>query len=371
MEPAAAQTLASRTWDVAWVDRDAGSAWTGRGVGAEVNSGSPADGPELVADIHAGRRGGGTWLGGIAFPGARWTPLWAGFPAVRFVRPSRAWQGALPVAGGPRAVGGAPDEQPDPAWLDAVTRARGCIRSGGMEKVVLARAIARRAATAWDAHEVFDGFLRHVGGRRVFLLRGTDGAALVGATPETLLRIRGDRVEVDALAGSQVEGSAFTVKDRHEHRVVVDAITAVLDAFARRVHRPGAPRVMDLGYIRHLHTRLSATLAPDASVADLLRALFPTPAVAGAPREAALAFIRQHETIDRGWYAGAIGRVAPGDVDLAVALRCVLLRGAEAQVFVGAGIMDASEPGAEWAETARKSAPAMRALEGAAHAVPG
>ena len=92
---------------------------------------------------------------------------------------------------------------------------------------------------------------------------------------------------------------------------------------------------------------------------DLAARLHPTPAVAGTPRAAALAWIDAHESLDRGWYSGCIGHLdAAGGGELCVALRCALLRGEDAHLFAGAGLVEGSEPEAELRETRLK----LRAL---------
>jgi len=84
--------------------------------------------------------------------------------------------------------------------------------------------------------------------------------------------------------------------------------------------------------------------------------------VGGAPRARALEFLREHEGLDRGWYAGAVGWLGAGRADLRVALRCVLVRNELAQIFVGAGIVAGSDPSSEWTETVVKAQVALAAL---------
>jgi isochorismate synthase EntC len=114
----------------------------------------------------------------------------------------------------------------------------------------------------------------------------------------------------------------------------------------------------------HLATTVSARCA-DArtSATDLMRALHPTPAVAGTPRAAALDAIRHLEAVGRGRYAGPCGWVDDrGDGDFVVALRCGALDGATAVLHAGAGIVAGSDPDAEWLETQQKLEPMLRAL---------
>src|SRR6185369_7797404 len=113
---------------------------------------------------------------------------------------------------------------------------------------------------------------------------------------------------------------------------------------------------------QHLHTPLRGRLAPGGGLLELAGRLHPTPAVGGRPRAAALRFIRTHEGLDRGWYAGPVGWIdARGDGEMVVALRSALVRsdegGGSATLFAGCGIMGESDPIAEQAESELKLAP--------------
>jgi isochorismate synthase EntC len=226
----------------------------------------------------------------------------------------------------------------------------------GLEKVVLARAVELPVSvTGWRLFQA----LAMPAARR-FFFRAEAGACFLGATPETLVRWRGGRIEIDALAGSMPPGCDFGEKELREHRFVVRDVVRALEGLSPQA--PADPAVMELGYVRHLHTAVVAQAGAGFDFGALLGRLFPTSAVAGAPRELALDFIARNEELERGWYAGAVGRIAPGDVDLAVALRCALVEGAKARLFAGAGIVAGSSPEAEWAETARKMLPMRQAL---------
>jgi isochorismate synthase EntC len=125
------------------------------------------------------------------------------------------------------------------------------------------------------------------------------------------------------------------------------------------------PEVARLATVSHLATTIAGTVEPRSarSALELALTLHPTPAVAGAPRDTALAVLRDLETFDRGRYAGPVGWVdALGDGEWAVALRCAELEGATARLVAGAGIVAGSDPDAEWAETQAKLEPMLRVL---------
>ena len=131
------------------------------------------------------------------------------------------------------------------------------------------------------------------------------------------------------------------------------------------ISAPEAPGLLRLDAVQHLCTPLEGVLpaASSVSLLDLAADLHPSPAIAGAPRAPALAWLRAHEDLDRGWYAGAVGWMTPhGRGDLAVALRTALLRGDSAILHAGAGIVAGSTPEDELAETRLKLRGGLAAL---------
>jgi menaquinone-specific isochorismate synthase len=198
-------------------------------------------------------------------------------------------------------------------------------------------------------------------------------AVFLGASPERLVDKRGLHVASDALAGSaprRAEGDARAAlallesdKDRREHRMVVDAVRAALAPQAARIAVPAAPIVRTLRNVHHLWTPIAATLARPSHVLDLVRALHPTPAVCGTPRDAAIGWIAAHEPHTRGWYAGAVGWFdAEGDGAFSVAIRSGVLARHEAWLYAGAGIVEGSDASLEYAEARVKQAPMLTAL---------
>jgi salicylate biosynthesis isochorismate synthase/menaquinone-specific isochorismate synthase len=139
-------------------------------------------------------------------------------------------------------------------------------------------------------------------------------------------------------------------------------LTAALGEVCEQVDAPGEPTLMRLRNVQHLFTPLRGTVRGDAGVLDLVGRLHPTPALGGQPREAALAWIREREGLDRGWYGAPVGWVdARGQGEFAVAIRSALVGRYEASLFAGAGIVAASDPEREERETNIK----LRAMLGA------
>ncbi|HTG48520.1 MAG TPA: isochorismate synthase, partial [Actinomycetota bacterium] len=249
------------------------------------------------------------------------------------------------------------------AVRDALDR----IEDGELRKVVLARTIEVEAGRTLDPRRLAHR-LRAVDPAATTFAVPVPGGTLVGASPELLVSRNGLRVHANPLAGSASRSGdpardrafaqelAASAKDREEHRLVVEDVAAVLGPLCTELAWDPEPVLLETPNVWHLSTRFRGVLAdPAPDVLELVAALHPTPAVAGTPRPAALAAIRELEPFDRGTYAGPVGWVdATGDGAWAIALRCAVLDGQRATLYAGAGIVAGSVPEAELDETARK-----------------
>jgi isochorismate synthase len=259
------------------------------------------------------------------------------------------------------------------AWQGLVARAVTEMQNGSFAKVVLARAVRVRAPRQIDSAAALDRLRQDYPDTFVFALaRG--GTTFVGASPERLVSLQDGRIRATALAGSAprgadaaadarlADGLLNSAKDRAEHALVVEMIRRALAEFGGSVTAPDAPTVLRVRNVQHLFTPLEAPLADGRSVFDLLARLHPTPAVGGQPREAALAWIRANEQLDRGWYAAPLGWIdSAGNAEFCVALRSALVGRRTATLFAGCGIIAASDPARELQETRLK----LRAMLGA------
>lgn len=251
----------------------------------------------------------------------------------------------------------------DEAFLARGRAALAAIAGGRVDKLVLTRTQRVEAAGRIDPAAVLAELAAHHPACAIFGV-GHAGAAFAGASPETLLALRGDRVEVDALAGTAWQDAARALgddKNRREHDFVARAVVDALAELCADVTVPDAPEVMQLEALTHLRRRVTARWPADVGVFDLVARLHPTPAVGGAPTPAALDWLAAHHDTRGAWYTGGIGWIdAAGDGDIAVALRCGLFQGGTATLYAGAGFVAGSDPAQELAETEAKFA-AMRA----------
>ncbi len=271
-----------------------------------------------------------------------------------------------------RIASTAPPEHYEAAVARAVER----IRAGAFEKIVLAREVSVHAPAPHDAAAVF-GVLRAGFGSCFVYCAGRGDAAFVGASPELLVRREGLRASTVALAGSTRRSADPAVdthlgeqllqsgKDREEQDIVTRRIARALRPLSVWVAAPDEPAIVRVANIQHLATPIRAQLTHPRSVVDLAGLLHPTPAVGGEPHAAATPQIPAFEGLDRGWYAGPVGWTdANDDGEFCVALRCALLRGAEARLYAGVGVVRDSVPAAELAETEVKLGALLPVLSG-------
>jgi menaquinone-specific isochorismate synthase len=192
-----------------------------------------------------------------------------------------------------------------------------------------------------------------------------------GASPELLLRAERGEVSARVLAGTAgrgtdpdvdraiADGLSHSIKNNHEHAYAVQSMVSELEPFCEWVEADAQPFSLALPDLWHLATDVRGKLKPATSLLDVIAKLHPTAAVAGTPRDLAIALIEELEPYDRGGYAGPVGWVsADGSGELAIALRGGIIESTGDQIVVraiaGCGIVAESDPQAELAETELK-----------------
>jgi len=335
----------------------------------------------------------------VAFdPAQEMEQLWKGFPQSQFFLPRvlvrwnssgiAAWRctsGNLPdtdllksmlsLTRTPREAGIArrTDLFARADWDAAVRSARDTIRAGEMSKVVLARAVELEANSVFDIASVL-GRLAEVTDSCLFAC-GTREGMFLGASPERLFRLDGDILSADSLAGTRPRGRSEredaalaaelleSSKEQGEQRQVTGFLAERLGVLCDGAHVEPL-HIAKFKTVQHLRSKVYGRLRAGVGPDDVLTALHPTPAVCGNPRLNALGWIREHEPVPRGLYAGAIGWISADAAEFAVAIRSALVTGSRAHLFAGAGIVADSDPEREWEETEWKMKVMMRALVG-------
>lgn len=249
------------------------------------------------------------------------------------------------------------------AHVARVRRAVELIETTDLQKVVLARAVDFEASGPIEPVALVAALEQRDADGNAFAVdlaaagEAYRGRWLVGASPEILVGRMGDQVFCHPFAGTAAspEGLLESDKDREEHAYVVDEIATALAPMCAELEVPGAPSVTRAGPVWHLGTRIVGRLRdPSTTALDLALALHPTAAVCGFPRTLAADAIARIEG-QRGFYAGAIGwTAANGDGHWRVSIRCAEVDGARLRAYAGGGIVGASDPHAELAETRDK-----------------
>jgi menaquinone-specific isochorismate synthase len=258
-------------------------------------------------------------------------------------------------------------------WSGAVSNAVTRIVHGEVDKVVLARAVAATAPRPIDVRAVLRPLAEDYPSCWTFHVDG-----LVGATPELLARVDHGLVTSRVLAGTirptgdevadlaHAAALAKSSKDLEEHVYAVRSVSEVLVDHCASINVPEAPSVLHLPNVMHLATDVTGVLNHAATSLELVGELHPSAAVCGTPTLAAAAVIDSLEDLDRGRYAGPVGWTnAAGDGEWCIGLRSAEINADDprrARLFAGCGIVAASVPDSEWAESEAKLEPMRKAL---------
>ena len=280
----------------------------------------------------------------------------------------------VPESGGAAKIRLSPN-MPRDAFEEMVEKAKDYIRSGEAIQVVPSQKFSAEALVeplaAYRALRLINP------SPYMFCLKTPDGS-LVGSSPETLLRFGEGRAEVRPIAGTRRRGRdenedmrladdlLSNEKERAEHLMLVDLGRNDLSRFCRA----GSVQVGDFmkierySHVMHLVSDVSGIVADGADAFDALAAAFPAGTLSGAPKIRAMEIINELEPERRGPYGGAAGYIGfGGNMDLAITIRTLQIRGGRVSVQAGAGIVYDSDPEAEYEETRMKSRAAARALE--------
>ena len=258
-------------------------------------------------------------------------------------------------------------------YCDAVRQAREAVRREDLVKAVIARQIIVESERPIDVHAVLLRLRASFGSSYRYSIDG-----FIGASPELLVAVDGDVITSHPLAGTTprsgdpetdrrlAERLIASMKDQIEHRVVIDVVHDTLLPWCSYLDWEPEPSVVPVANVQHLGTRIEGRLGePRPDVMTLVRALSPTPALGGHPREEALRLIAAVEGFDRGPYGGAVGWVdAHGNGTWAVAIRCAQLSDDRrvATLTAGGGIVADSDIDSELAETQAKFQAMLSAL---------
>lgn len=238
---------------------------------------------------------------------------------------------------------------------DLVIKGVSAIQQGEFDKVVLSRKIVLKEPIA--IIDSFENLISTYPTAFRYLFFHPKIGLWMGATPEQLVKINQNQFETVALAGTQLysENVIWATKEIEEQQFVTDYIVAKVKDKVNHLMITDA-KTVKAGNLVHLKSFISGELTLDFQVTDLIKALHPTPAVCGLPKEKAIDFILKNEDYNRKYYAGFLGEFNKNNqTDLFVNLRCLEVENDVVNIYVGCGITKDSNPEKEFIETENKS----------------
>ncbi|WP_232529085.1 isochorismate synthase MenF [Mycetocola zhujimingii] len=315
----------------------------------------------IVPRTIIGRRDGQSWMTEIT------------------VSDTDALSDAAPTASAPRSTPFGPEYRlsltPGAESADGfkahVAEAVDHIVAGDVDKVVLARDLHGHLPAGADLRRVLADLALGYPNCWTYSVDG-----LIGSSPETLVTVSHGSVTARVLAGTASRGIdaasdtraatdlVSSTKDQEEHRFAVQSVLESLRTHTAQVVTSEMPFALKLPNLWHLATDVEGTLTDAATSLDLIDAMHPTAAVAGAPTAKATALIDELEPFDRGRFAGPVGWVgADGDGEWAIALRSAQVEpNGDVTAYAGCGIVADSDPAKELAETTMKFRPILDAF---------
>jgi anthranilate synthase component 1 len=285
-----------------------------------------------------------------------------------------------PVGAPPGCTGPATPAEPDSTFsrrdfCGAVRKAKEYIRAGDVIQVVLSQRLAIR--TGADPFDVYRALRVVNPSPYMYYLRLGD-LKIVGSSPEMLVRLEGERIDLRPIAGTRPRGTAedederlaaelvADPKERAEHIMLVDLGRNDVGKVARvgSVSVPDLMTVERYSHVMHLVSHVRGLVEPGCGAFDVLKACFPAGTVTGAPKVRAMEIIEELEPVRRGPYAGAVGYVSfSGNLDTCITIRTILFSRGLAMIQAGAGIVADSDPEREYDETMNKARGMRRAIQ--------
>mgnify|MGYP006282766549 CR=1 FL=1 len=399
-----------------WRSREGGLTLAGLGAAVRLEAGSAAEQPQLLQRLHALADGRDelAFFGGFAFDDARADGRWRGFPAALALLPSielrrepegcrlsahllaetaeaferrrerllAALEGlappaetAAPPAPGAIRVVARRDDLDHGRCRERIEAILKRIAAGELHKAVLAREVELRFDAPLPAFATLRRWQQASRGSFCFAIE-QGGQVFMGCSPERLFHREGGSVHTESLAGTVRRGATAAEDARlerslhsdpklvREHAWVTRFIRDELEPWASASDAGAEAGTLKLDRIQHRHLPIRATLKAGVGDGELLAALHPTPAVCGFPRRRARELITRYEAFERGWYSGVVGVVTPRSSELAVAIRSALVAGDRAWCYSGVGIVEGSDPDAEWRELEAKIEAFLTAVQG-------
>jgi anthranilate synthase component 1 len=258
---------------------------------------------------------------------------------------------------------------------EAVVKAKEYVRAGDIIQVVLSQRFSGELTV--DPLDIYRVLRTLNPSPYMFFLRLED-TLVVGASPEVMVRKEGSKAELRPIAGTRPRGATVEEDERLEQELLDDpkerAEHVMLVDLGRndlgRVCRTGTVRVSELmvvehySHVMHIVSNVQGELVEGKDAFDVVRATFPAGTLSGAPKVRAMEIIDELEPLRREIYGGAVGYFSfSGNMDMAIAIRTLVVKDGKVHLQAGAGIVADSDPAAEYRETVNKAMAVVKAIE--------
>jgi anthranilate synthase component 1 len=287
----------------------------------------------------------------------------------------RALRGAIPQHNGTPDFSQSDASFNEGEFLQGVRRTQEYIAAGDVYQLVLSiRFSGRHSLRPFEVYRA----LRLINPSPYLYFCELGSLAVVGSSPEALVRLTGRAASLRPIAGTRPRGTSTEddarqegelradPKENAEHVMLVDLARNDLGRVAKAgsVHVEPYRAIERYSHVMHIVSGVNGTLAPEYDAFDLFAATFPAGTLVGAPKVRAMQIIDELELVRRGLYGGTVGYFgARGDMDHAITIRTLVFDGDEYSYQAGAGIVADSAPAAEYAEVLAKAAALRRAME--------
>jgi anthranilate synthase component 1 len=262
-----------------------------------------------------------------------------------------------------------------PQYEQVVLKAKEYIKAGDIFQVVPSQRFQTRITI--EPFEIYRALRIINPSPYMYFLRCGD-TTVAGASPEVMVRLEGDRIDLRPIAGTRRRGATeeedqalaaellADPKERAEHIMLVDLGRNDVG----RVSEPGSVNVSELmvierySHVMHIVSNVRGKISGNRDAYDVIRASFPAGTVSGAPKIRAMQIIDELEPTRRGPYAGAVGYFGfSGNMDTCITIRTLIIKDGMAYIQAGGGVVADSDPAAEFQETVNKAKAMMRAVE--------
>lgn len=256
-----------------------------------------------------------------------------------------------------------PSEQ---EWDKLISESTSQMDDKKLEKVVYARRYTEFYSKTLNVSNYVRQYIKRSGFHYIYFLQFAPKKTFLSLSPESLLKIEKDCLNVDVIAGTRSIGNndienlnladelTHDPKEIYEHDIVSKQVKYVLEKHTRSYSLVFDKNILRQKYVQHLYSLYEGALKKDYSLKELIKDLHPTPAIGGNPKELALAEINKNEQFSRGLYAAPCGVITPDYRELLVGIRSVLIDDKQVHIFAGAGIVKESVSKNEWKETTKK-----------------